>query len=216
MLRRRAFLLTSSLLCLTVIAESRLIADNPRRQIAINVVYHKGGESAAVSIVGSKVTDSDLKLINMPAETESLSMCAGSHSEISEQGFSGMIKGLPIKDLSVSFYSGGQLNFLVGVKELKSIQRVNLSLNKISEQLISTLLNLQRPHEGHLKFCISILDGASTSQEEMLKIDALTAFTEICLVPRLNPEAAIKLAQQSGVKFQRLRVSETWPATLTK
>jgi len=199
-----------------VIAESRLIADKPRRQIAINIVYHKGGESAAVSVVGSKITDSDLKLINMPAETESFSMCAGSHSEISEQVFSDMVKGLPIKELSVSFYSGGRLNFLVGVKELKSIQRVNLTLNKVSEQLISTLLNVQRPHEGHLKLCISILDGASITVEEMLSIDALTAFTEICLVPQLNPEAAIKLAQQSGTKFQRLCVLETWPAKLTK
>lgn len=199
------FLMSILTFCCLAVHLHSVDAAGGGRKFTVSIAHDKENK-AEVSIVGGNITDPDLKIIKSVSQIEKLSICASSTAVLSKAGFEDAVTGLPIKELRLSFLSGGNMDFLGGIEELKLLQKVILNVNELSDKFISSLSQI-RLADNKITLGISILDGESISYEILLKLDNLKAFSNIYLVPRLNAQSAIELAATK--KFKRILILET-------
>lgn len=197
--------LRSLLLGVFVLFITNVLAnDGVSHRFTISVVCDKENKHIKASIVGAKITDEDLKFIQASNGLEILFICSSSSSRLSGKGFANAVKGLPIKELSISFYSG-ETDFLLGIDEMSGLKSLQVTVNVLSENLLSILASV-RPKSGDLKLNVSVLDGEAVTQEALLKLESMMSFTAISLSPRLNAKSALELTRKISPGLQRLKI----------
>jgi hypothetical protein len=194
------------LLSILVLFNTNVLAnDNVSHRFTISVVCDNENRHIKASIVGAKITDDDLKVIHALNGIESLFICSSSPSRLSSKGFANAVKGKPIKELSVSSYSGGKMDFLLGIDEISSLQSITVTVNVLSEDILSILATMH-PKRSPLELSISVLDGEAVTLETLLKLESMTVFSEISLVPRLNAKSAVEVTHKLSPALRRLKI----------
>jgi|GEM_PF-3332465 len=194
------------MLCTLLLVCTWVRAGEGARQVSVRVIYDDERKTATVAVTGAKILDQDLKLIRMPAETERFSICDASTSLISREGFAEALAGLPVKELFLSCYRGENVGFLQALEDMQGLRKVHLNLSQLSDAWILALGKVKRVHEGGLELSVSVVDGESISQEVLLQMDGLAAFSAIRLSANLHEAPLIQMAKEQSGKLKRVSV----------
>jgi hypothetical protein len=194
------------MLCTLILVGSWVRAGEGARKVSVSVIYDDDKKTALVALTGGKILDQDLKMIRMPAETDKFSICDASASLISREGFAEALAGLPVKELRLSCYSGENTGFLQAIEDMKGLRKVHLNLRQFSAAWLVALGKVRPVHEGGLELSVSVSDGESISQEALLQMEGLAAFSAILLSARLNEKPLIQMAQENAGKLKRVSV----------